>query len=498
MDVFEELARSLNRFEDGSAFHIGGEFFTYRQLRAAVAGRSAWVRARLPKDERIVAVMAHDDLLTYASILALWSDGRAYLPLSPKAPEDRNRTIVERAGVRTVLVAGGLGQELGITEVRTDGLPDVDGPVVFEPCALDELAYVLFTSGTTGVPKGVAITRGNLQAFVEAYGSLGIQLDQSDRCLQMFELTFDVSVMSYLMPLLAGACVHTVPPEAIKFLFIADLLAEQRLTMAAMVPSVITYLRPYFGEMSHPDLRHCVFAGEALPLELTEAWAACVPNARIINAYGPTEHTIVCTEYVFDRQGGNKERNGILSIGRAMQGSRIVVIDEDRRILPPGSKGELCLSGPQLTRGYLNDPERTSEVMFHAVHEGVSTRFYRTGDLCLIDVEGDIMYLGRIDQQAKIQGFRVELTEVEHHARGVLRGGNVAALAIENHLGLTEIALVIESREGGQPEALQDALRRTLPPYMVPTRVHYVPAFPLGSSGKTDRGALRRMIPAVG
>lgn len=494
MDLFATLARSLAAHADRNAFFIGGVHHTYAELTAAISAQKAWIKADLPAGEKLVALAAHDDLRTYAAILALWSEGRAYLPIAPRVPFDRNQDILTRSGVTTLFTcaeekAFAVGRTL-----RTDLLPDAPTDLSFAQAPAEELAYVLFTSGTTGRPKGVPITRANLTAFVEAYRALDIQLTPDDRCLQMFELTFDVSVMSYLLPLMVGACVYTVPPTVIKPLYIAELMADQGLTMAAMVPSVISYLRPYFAEMDHPELRHCVFAGEALPLQLTAEWSRCVPDARIFNAYGPTEHTIICTQYLVQREGTNKERNGILAIGRSMGASCIVVVDEEQRILPPGSKGELCLSGPQLTAGYWNDPERTSEVMFEATHQGVLRRFYRTGDLCLLDEEGDVIYLGRIDQQAKIQGFRVELGEVEHFARTFLGRANVAALAVQNGMGITQILLAIEGKPAPTHE-LVAFLRTKLPAYMIPSHLHHVEAFPLGSSGKTDRNALRALIP---
>lgn len=493
MDLFSTLFASLARHGSNEAFFINGHGSTYSELAASISAKRAWIRAHLPTEEVLVGLIGFDDLHTYASILALWSEGKAYLPIAPKAPFDRNQGIIATAGISTLFTSMAHEPYKVHRTVRTDELPPVASDLSYTAHVDEGLAYVLFTSGTTGEPKGVPITRANLRAFVEASGALGITLGPSDRCLQMFELTFDVSVMSFVLPLLSGACVHTVPQGAIKYMYIAELLGDRKLTMAPMVPSVITYLRPYFDEILHPDLKYCVFAGEALPMDLTEAWSVCAPNARIYNAYGPTEHTVVCTQYLYRRDGANKERNGIIAIGKQMGASVIVVIDEDGRILPPGSKGELCLSGPQLTAGYWNDPVRTAQVMFVAEHQGVMTRFYRTGDLCLLDEEGDIMYLGRIDQQAKIQGFRVELGEVEHFARTYLKGANLAALAVQNELGITEIAMAIET-EPSDPKELLAYLRTKLPPYMIPTQVRYVGAFPLGSSGKTDRKALQRLI----
>jgi D-alanine--poly(phosphoribitol) ligase subunit 1 len=493
MDLFNQLASSLAGHGEQGALLMDGIVHTYADLARYVSDQKAWIRGHLPEEEKVVAVLANDDPRTYASILALWSEGKAYLPIAPDAPADRNEAILRKAGVSTLLSSSDHPSAGATATVRTDVLPGTALDASFRSVADDALAYLLFTSGTTGEPKGVPITRGNVAAFIEAFQAMGIPVSRGDRCLQMFDLTFDLSVMSYLVPLMHGACVCTVPKGVVKYGYIAELLEEAHISLALMVPSIINYLRPYFDEIHLPQLRYALFCGEALPADITAEWSRCVPNASIINVYGPTEHTIFCTEYHYQRDDGNKEHNGILSIGKAMSGSALIVVDEEQRSVPAGAKGELCLAGPQLTPGYWNDPERTAQVMFTADHRGAPTRFYRTGDLCSMDTNGDILYMGRLDHQIKVQGYRVELGEIEHHARHYLGKSNVVALAVKNELGNTEIALVIE---GNEPDTRQllDHLRSKLPAYMVPTRLRQVPGFPLNTNGKTDRNALARSL----
>lgn len=491
MDLFEQLASSLAEHGGRAALLVNGTAHAYDELARLVSGQKAWIRAHLPEEENVVAILANDDAHTYASILALWAEGKAYTPIAPDAPAERNAVVLKKAGVRTLLASSHHELPDMVTAVRTDQFPTVPTDVTFRPVSPDALAYLLFTSGTTGEPKGVPISRANVAAFIDAFHDLDIPVTPGDRCLQMFELTFDLSVMSYLVPLLHGATVCTVPKGVVKYGYIAELLEEARISLALMVPSIINYLRPYFDEIDLPDLKYNLFCGEALPADIVDEWSRCAPNARIINVYGPTEHTIFCTAYTYRRGGPNKSHNGILSIGRAMKGSAIIVVDEERRPLRTDGKGELCLSGPQLTPGYWNDPGRTAEVMFTATQGGAATRFYRTGDLCSIDADGDILYVGRADQQIKVQGYRVELGEIEHHARHFLGGTGVAALAVKNTIGNTEIHLAIEGPAmDGRP--VIEYLRSRLPPYMVPTRIHHVAVFPLNVNGKTDRKAIQR------
>jgi D-alanine--poly(phosphoribitol) ligase subunit 1 len=220
-----------------------------------------------------------------------------------------------------------------------------------------------------------------------------------------------------------------------------------------------------------------------------ELWSKCVPNAKIYNGFGLTETTIQCTNYVFNPKGHNKSHNGVLSIGKAQQNSLIIVVDENNNILPTGDKGELCIGGPQITPGYWNDEERNKKSFLNIDYKGVLTRFYKTGDSCFMDEDGDIFYLGRLDFQAKIQGFRVELSEIEYYATAFLNKTNTVALAVINKFGNTDIGLVIESDEF-ETKKLTDYLKTKMPTYMVPAHIKFVNEFPLSPNGKTDRKAL--------
>ena len=172
------------------------------------------------------------------------------------------------------------------------------------------LAYILFTSGSTGKPKGVQITRNNVGVFMESFWDTGIQISQTDRCLQCFDLTFDVSVQSYLVPLTTGACAYTIPHDQIKYSYIYGLLEEYKLTFGAMAPSMIRYLRPYFDEIKITSMRYNILTAEASPVDLVTEWSKCIPNAEIFDFYGPTEATIYCTYQKFYRNRKNKQLNG--------------------------------------------------------------------------------------------------------------------------------------------------------------------------------------------
>lgn len=474
---------------DATAFVIREEQHSYAELGAAIAA----VRRVLETEhaqERLIGIVAHDDLETYAAVFAVWFAGKTMVPLAPGEPAQRTARIVEQAGLRVVASSrGSEGAPEGLRVLTTRGLT----PLSLEtPCPrlASDVAYLLFTSGSTGVPKGVPISHGALQAFLHAFGELGYAVGPDDRFLQMFDLTFDLSLMSYCVPLALGATVYTVPPESIRYTSVARILEDHEITFALMVPSILGHLRGFLAELTLPALRWSLFCGEALYADLAAEWQASAPNARVDNVYGPTEATIFCLAYRCARVGDAKTSKGVVSIGRPIGGVGTLLVDADLQPVEPGGKGELCLSGPQLTAGYWNDPDKSARAFFvydDQVH-------YRTGDLCTRDEDGDFMYCGRLDHQVKVQGFRVELGEVEHHVRVVTGLAHVAAVVRPGPDGNLRIHVFLE-RYGEPLPPLLARLREVLPSHMVPSYAHELEALPLTVNAKIDRRALEsRML----
>ena len=475
-DVLHSILHSCQTFDTYNAFYINGIYYTYRQLAECISAIRGVIR-NANIDEPIWGLALHDDLNTYASIFALWMEGKAYVPLHPSWPKDRILSIKDQVGFTNVLDAC----DAPYTRLYLDDWADVSD---------DSLAYILFTSGSTGVPKGVQITRRNVAAFMDSFWKTGIRLDQTDRCLQCFDLTFDVSIQSFLVPLMKGACVYTVPYGQVKYLQAARLIQEEHITFGAMAPSMLTYLRPYFSELDATSMRTTILTAEACPVDLMEAWYDCAKNTEIYDFYGPTEATIYCTYYKLTRGGENLSLNGIISIGKPLANVQAIIIREDGSLVERQEKGELCVAGDQVTPGYWKNPEKNTSSFFFRNR----VRYYHTGDLCYWDICGNIMYSGRIDQQAKIQGFRVELSEIEFHAREYFnKDERVLAIAFQNDRNLTEIALFIESEPMDTTE-LVEYMRNKMPAYMIPTRILFEAEFPLNKSEKIDRNILKQKV----
>lgn len=475
-------------FPSRNAFCISGVYFTYTDL---IQKTASIARALNDNSQVQIGLVANDDLATYASILAIWFTGKSFVPLNPTSPAARNKNIIDQVGLTTILNSNKACEQI---------IEDFDSSVQFLQQLLtdaeldNQLAYIFFTSGSTGIPKGVMISKKNVASFIEAFEALGYNIDETDRCLQMFDLTFDLSVMSFLVPLLKGACVYTVPKDKVKYGYIFELMEEKELTVALMVPSILNYLRPYFPEICCPKMKYSLFCGEALAVDIVEEWAKCLPNARIDNVYGPTENTIFCTCYTFKREGGNSALNGIMSIGKPMLNNLAVVFNYNNKPAQNDEIGELCLGGSQLTSGYFKNSELNMDLFFSTEYHGILTRFYRTGDLCVNKVDGNLAYSGRKDFQVKIQGFRIELSEIEFYAKKItLYNYNVLALAIKNNLNNFEIALVFEAKEFDY-SVLKENLSSALPSYMVPTQYYFIKSFPLNVNGKIDRNVLYNIL----
>lgn len=510
---------SLAQHPGRTALEVEGKAWTYAEL-AAYARRIARTLDReaptQPGEPRLTAVLGHRHAETFAAILGALFRGDGYVPLNPLFPPDRTRAMLERSLVRAVVVDAsglavlanvldGLDRELVLVVPHVDdaselrarfprhrfvdraGLAD-DAPLPATEALPEGIAYLLFTSGSTGVPKGVMVSHANARAFLEVMAER-YAITSEDRFSHTFDLTFDLSVFDLFLAWERGACVCC--PTQQQKAFPGKYVTGSRLTVWFSVPSTAVLMSKLrmLKEGSYPGVRWALFCGEALPADVIESFARACPNAIAENLYGPTELTIACTLYRWDPKTSREDSiHGVVPIGEPYPGMEVLVADDAYRAVKEGAEGELLMTGPQLSLGYYRDEERTRAAF--VVPPGETRTFYRTGDLVRrLRPGGPLVYLGRIDHQIKIQGYRVELGEVEVLLREA--SGSESAVAIgwpKSASGADGIVAFVLGE--GDAETVRGAVCARLPPYMQPQRVIFVSSFPLNANGKIDRNAL--------
>jgi amino acid adenylation domain-containing protein len=443
--------------------------------------------------EVLVGISTDRSLEMIVGILGVLKAGGAYLPLDPTYPPERLGFMMEDSAVEVILSQEKIRPMICDLRPPTSDLRpptilclDADWDKISQEedgnpasgAVPENLAYVIYTSGSTGRPKGTMLSHAGLSnltgAQKEAFG-----IDVGSRVLQFSPLSFDASVWETFMALANGGTLCLARQEVLgSGEELARLMRDQRVSNVTLPPSVVRVL----PQEDLPELRTVIAAGEACTEELVRRWAG---GRDFYNAYGPTE-TTVCASMKLCSEADE----GDPCIGRPLANGRLYVLDGNFQPLPVGVAGELCVGGVSVARGYLRRPDLTADKFipdpFDSSNDG-SARLYRTGDLVKYIPDGDIEFLGRIDQQVKVRGFRIELGEVEAVLRQIegVKEGVVSA----HHDRL--VAHVVLAKEGGpSTEALRRAMRQKLPEYMVPSLFMYLDKLPLSPSGKVDRKAL--------
>jgi len=377
---------------------------------------------------------------------------------------------------------------------RVIGATELADAAEWKPQNIDvnSIAYLLFTSGSTGQPKGVMVSHANVLHYAD-YVTRRYRIESRDRLSQTFDLTFDLSAHDLFVTWGNGACL-CVPTQK-QMIKPGAFINGARLTAWFSVPSTAIFMRR-LGELkpgSYPRLRLSLFCGEALPVEVVRDWSSAAPNSVIENIYGPTELTIGCTSYQWDNRTSPAEcEQGIVPIGEPFDDMEAMIVDEDLREVAVGCEGELIMTGPQLSKGYWGDEEKTKGAfVFVKGREGV---YYRTGDRLRRSAPNrPLVYLGRLDNQVKVLGHRVELGEVEAVVRSLSGVDAVVALGWPNGSSADRIELFLEA-DRFDTQSLMNQLKTKLPSYMVPRRIRLLRRFPLNPNGKYDRRALETML----
>jgi D-alanine--poly(phosphoribitol) ligase subunit 1 len=440
---------------------------------------------------------------TCATIATAQALGRAYVPLSASHPATRIQQILAAVEPAVIVQSEGTANRLAdvlpghyplLTISRQLGnLSWARSPDPIVRCASpigSDIAYVMFTSGTTGRPKGVPVRVESLMAYLDvATKRFGVR--PGDRASHFFELTFDLSVHDIFVTLLGGGTLVVIPAE--QRMLPARFLREKEISHWFSVPSAadslhrVGALRPGL----FPHLRQTLFCGEPLRWPVTEAWQAAAPNSSVINLYGPTEATIAISYYIVpERRSRSNDIYGIVPIGQVFDGQRGEIFSGDEAGEQP-NRGELRLSGSQVISGYLDATDGRNA--FASGPDGVS--WYRTGDAVERDADGLLHFVGRIDHQLKISGYRVEPAEIEDAIHRGFPGCRSVVVLCERGRRRGLVAAIVYG-EGDAPtaSAVREACASSLPSYMIPVHVVELASWPVNANGKIDRAAVRRQL----
>ncbi|MBC2775099.1 AMP-binding protein [Rhizobium sp. AQ_MP] len=499
------------RVHPGSAaLVVARREFTYDASAQKIARLAGYLAPRLK--QRRVGVLATRSLEGYVGVLGACMAGATYVPLNQKWPAERlvkllgllqlDALIVDRNGIGLLapevmaaapeIIIGPEKADMPATVdpriVPLDALTDAPlaAPVMVEP---QHEAYIIFTSGTTGLPKGVVISAGSLASYL-AQARSWTGLGSEDRVAEAHDLTFDLSVHNLFLTLESGAALHVM--SALELSAPQHFIRSHGITAWMSVPTIVNMMRAT-GSLKpgvFETIRLSIFCGEPLPGATVEAWAVAAPNSAIENIYGPTECTVVMLRQTVGAELPLTPGRGVVAIGRPFSDGKIAILGPDLQPVAAGEPGEIALGGPQVGIGYFASPEQTAD----RFREIGGERWYLTGDLGMCDAEGIYHHLGRTDNQVKVKGNRIELEEVEAHLRLAADSTVVAVVAWPfvdgSAAGL--VGFVAGSRETAA--SIQTNMLRSLPRYMVPEVIHLKDALPVNINGKVDRRALRSLL----
>ena len=482
-DIFTETA---HRIPDKVALIEATQQISYAELYRQASNMAQHLILDGVKTGDIVGLWLPRGIELLTSQLAICLSGAAWLPFDMDTPADRMAVCLEDANAVVMITSDEWYEHLEVVPQSKWTATELQRPlqqqVTLPKASPDQPAYIIYTSGSTGKPKGIVITQKNICHFLRSENSiLGIQ--QQDKVYQGFSVAFDMSFEEIWLSYLVGASLWIAPkslvsdPERL-----CKTLQQENISVLHAVPTLLAL----FPE-DVPNLRIINLGGEMCPDSLVERWA--LPHHQMFNTYGPTETTVSASLELL-------QRGKPVTIGKPLPNYGMLVINEERQLLPQGETGELCIFGPSVAQGYLGRPDLTADKFIQNpwAENPDEESLYRTGDLARIDEFGQVHCLGRADDQIKIRGFRVELGEIEA-ALCDLDGIGTAAVILRAEDGIDQliafIAAEIDSKQPIEIKQLRAALSQRLPPYMVPNRFEIIEDVPRLLSGKIDRKALK-------
>ncbi|QLE40066.1 amino acid adenylation domain-containing protein [Nostoc sp. C052] len=459
---------------------------TYQQLNQKANQLAHYlIQNHQIQPDTLIGICVERSLEMIIGVLGVLKAGAAYVPIDPNYPKERIEFMLQDCRTSVLLTQSFLVDQLPLVnlenpsqvicldrETFAEELTDNPDP----RSAPNDLAYVIYTSGSTGRPKGVMIEHGGLVNLIVAIATI-LQIQPQSRLLQFSSFSFDASIWEIATAITTGACLYLAKKETLlPSQALVNFLANHKISHITLPPSVLSLL----PQAALPNCQTIVVAGETCPTELVTQWAT---GRSFFNGYGPTEST-VCAAIALCHPNGKK-----LPIGQPLSNIRIYILDAHNQPLAPGIPGELCIAGVGLARGYLNRPDLTAEKFIKIDLFGKTERIYKTGDLARWGFNGNLEYLGRIDEQIKLRGFRIELGEIESI---LLQHPSVKEAIITLYKTESNQSLIayITGITNDFSTQLKNQLKSRLPDYMIPAQIIVLDELPLTPNGKIDRRAL--------
>ena len=486
--VFESHVRGNRELLTGNSKEL--KTLTYQELNQKANQLAHYLIENFQiQPDTLIGICVERSLEMIIGVLGILKAGGAYVPIDPNYPSERIRFMLEDSGISVLLTQSFLVDKLPLDSLenpvevvylddssRQDA--ETQRKITKNQVKPDNLAYVIYTSGSTGKPKGVMIEH---QAIV----NLGLawaekfQVQNYSRLLQFGSFSFDLSIGEIATSLSAGACLYLgnkdtlLPGQSL-----VNFLTEHKITHGFLSPSALSVL----PKVNLPDLQCLTVGGEACTAELVNQWGT---TRSLFNCYGPTESTVIASIFRCEPNGKKP------SIGQPIANNSIYILDPHNQPLPPGIPGELCIAGVGLARGYLNRPETTAEKFIEIDLFGKTERIYKTGDLARWCADGNLEYLGRIDEQVKLRGFRIELGEIESLLLQHSLVKEAVVILYETDSNPRLVAYVTEAEKSVTLGIeIKEYLKNRLPNYMIPSQIMVLEQLPLTANGKLDRRAL--------
>jgi len=497
-NIIQAIDTVATETPDKTAYVYEGQQYTYAQLKLGSDRLANFFSQVLPAKAPII-VYGGQTFEMVQVFLGLSKSGHAYIPIDTHSPNERITQVQEVAQSPAVIAVEPLPIEVPdvqvidanlLSEAISNGNADYDTGLQVKG---DDNYYIIFTSGTTGKPKGVQISHTNLLSYVN-WNVNDFGLSKGVVAMSQPPYSFDLSVMDLYPTLVLGGTLMAIPKQVTdNFKILFETLPELGLNEWVSTPSFaeIALLDPNFDQAHYPDLTHFLFCGEELTNKTATALNERFPNAAVYNTYGPTEATVAVTGMQITPEVTAKYAR--LPIGYAKPDTTVYVVNEDNQKVAPDVEGELMIVGPSVSKGYLNNPDKTASAFFDA--DGKPG--YRTGDLVTMSADGLVFYRGRTDFQVKLHGYRIELEDIDHNLANVthVKQATTVPRYDKDHKVTQLIAYVVP--DGGdyasdmeRTKAIKAELGQMVMEYMVPQRIVYRDALPLTANGKVDRKTL--------